>query len=450
MERILSLIGEILVEKYGASQQIEEPLPTPTLLEKTVTLLGQIPVPGWLSTRTTMEKSMIAGGACYMLWQAHRNGLFTKASRHIPKVVPGTAMFKRRFGKPTFVAEKSERVNLESRVEGSYENKMTPPGFQCKIGYWNGAEFNVIGSAIRLSVNGNDYLVAPDHVIGGDDSVEMYAYGKKGYVSISGTERIILDTDLAAIKMTNQQFSQIGMTVASIKTLPTSGSFVNIVGPMAMGTAAELKHDATIFGRVVYMGTTERGYSGSSYLVSGGSVGLHQAGGRVNSGYNIEYVHGLLCVVEKSYGESSKKWLEGQYQAGKKIKWQVTGDPDRIQVRINGKYTVVHRESMDEAFGTSWVDEEEIYVKSGSGYRDYESLPVVINSGEAKPVVANPGVSTGSVIQGGHEEPNPQLLIRGYSKLSKEQKLAFRKSLGLLTGPEIITAGQERQVKSTK
>lgn len=438
MERVIVSLLELALDRVRGP-----PIPPPTVMEKAISAVITIPVPNFISQRTGLELACLSSMAAYAVWQVARNNIHSKAMELSPKVIPGATWLRRHLSKTKFVSEKSVKTSLESRVDGSEERDMTPPKFQARIGIWKDADFVCIGNAVRYGF----YLIAPDHVIGGDDSVEKYVYGKKGYLSLVGRERIILDTDLAIIQMTSDEFSRIGLAESSTKTLPDYGTFVNIVGPLGQGTAADLKHDPHVFGRIVYNGTTLPGYSGSAYMMAGGIVGIHQTGGRINSGFNFEYIVNLLHIHLKTKQESSKKWLEAQYAARKTLRWETTGDPDVVQIRVNGKYVVVDRETMDEAFGTSWADDHEIRMKTEHGYKDYESAPISLVSGESKPVNSFPGVSTGLENQGGQNQPNHQHLIEMYRKLSKQQKTAFRKSLGQSPEPVSIINGPVKMDK---
>lgn len=448
MDRILAVIGEILIEKYGTpvvkvvASEVHRSATTIVMekLSSTVQVASQLPLPSILTNRTGLELAFIGSTLGVALWQGCRTGAFGALGRFSPKLVPGAAFVRRKFCKTTFSVDKPNNVTLESYREGSEESDMTPPKNQCKIGYWREGEFVVLGSALRFGLN----LVMLDHVAGGDPqtSVEKFAYGKQGYLSLKGREPDILDTDLMRLKLTEAEFSKIGIATTIIKTVPENGSFASCVGPLGKGTAGNIRHDAQVFGRLVYSGTTKYGYSGSAYSMAGGMVGIHQTGGAINSGYDAGYVACLLAILDKEVSESSKQWLEAQYRAGRKIKWAYTGDPDSVQVRIAGKYTIVQRESLEQTFGRNWDTKDELYMQSADGYRDYESAQP---SGEASPVVVFPGASTGTVEPRGSAQPNPQDLMNMYVSFSRQQRNAFRKLLHGSTAQQSIMSGPESQ-----
>lgn len=406
-------------------------------------LAREIPVPVMVSSRTGMEQMFLASAGAYVSWQAYRLGVFSFVGKHSSSLVPGVERVKRLF-KPLELAYDTERCtrrsNLESRRDGSEETFMTFPKSQCQIGFKRDGKFVVIGCAVRFA---HGVLVGPDHVLSDEDLEEKFAYGSQSTVSLKGKERIALDTDLVMIKLTDKEFSTIGIAECRITGLNDSGALAQIVGPEKKGTLGRLIHDKTIFGRVLYEGTTLAGYSGSIYASGHGTLGLHQMGGVVNSGYSASYVWMLVRQVLGLRFEDSDDWLMGQYKSGKRLKWNHHGDPEFVQVCVNGLYSTVKTASMTKAFGNKWSDSDGLLeMSSERAYGDYESRVEVVKSGEA-----SSSMHLGVLSLQENSQASSQLIVPSviaeYNKLSKKQQLAFRKSLGLQVKQMSVTNGPE-------
>lgn len=243
-------------------------------LRTTANAISRVPIPEIISNRTPMEKTLLPVVGGYICWQAYRCGVFGYMKKHAGKVLPGVTFVESVLQKkPRLTYDREaviKRVNLESRRQGSEESPMTMPPYQCAIGYKDGAEFKVIGYAIRMDEN---VLVGPDHVLSDDEDMNKQACGKQGIISLRGKDRIILDTDLVMIKLEPKDLSSIGIKQCKIGELPEHGQMAQIVGPRSLGTMGRLLHDTLSFGRVVYEGTTVGGYSGAAYQIGSAVVG---------------------------------------------------------------------------------------------------------------------------------------------------------------------------------
>lgn len=415
-------------------------------------LVSSVPIPSILSHRTNLEKAFIAGGLCYAVLQCNRFGLIDKLHAVTNVVVPGYAEIMSFFGRRLRVEvdphSYTNRNSFESRRDGSDERRMTTPSYQCKIGFKKEGKFYVIGCAVRFEEN---CLVGPDHVLSDEDLDEKFAFGRQGLVSLKGKERIMLATDLVMIKLTDKEFSSIGVTICKIVPVPERGAMAQIVGPDSMGTCGRIISDDINFGRVIYEGTTLAGYSGSSYSIGSGCAGVHQLGGKINGGLDASYIWMLIRSYLGFHYEESEDWLLGQFKAGKKLRWNPHGDPDYVQVHVGGIYSTVQKISMKKAFGKDWDSSEYVYSINKRTYSDGvkqgrmipESSPLDSSLGEDQDSMC---LGASSMLENSQElhQRILQNAISAYIQLSPKKQIAFRKQMMLSKKPPTIS-GQVSQ-----
>lgn len=385
-------------------------------------------------------KAAITGCVALTAWKAVDLGIHKQVSTLAQAVVPGLRWIRRRVG-PLQVQYDPQLFRksciLESRREGSDESVMTMPKSQCRIGIKRDGVLIVVGCAVRFD---GGYLVGPDHVLGGDETEPKYAYGSQSTVSLRNKERIPLDTDLVAIKLSDAELSTIGISVCKINAIPDCGSFGQIVGPESKGTVGIIKADARCFGRVIYEGTTLGGYSGAAYTVGAFVVGLHQMGGQLNGGYSASYVWSLLRLALNQRLESSDEWLLGQFKAGRRLTWRNTGDPDLVQIVINGAYSVVERDSMSRAFGNNWLDSDTIERATHEmSYGDYECTA----AGEANS--SKSGVSSQLENTPALDQQSLQDIMNELQTLSKKQRAGILRSIKQCKTPKSVLTGPEKR-----
>lgn len=419
-----------------------------TRLKPTFSVVDFVPgIPDCYSDRTTMEKAFICATVAYGGWFAYDKGLFSYVSRIGKAIIPGLKQLGRIFGPLETVLDpemQRSSVVLESRRIGSDEVVRSIPRCQAKVGVIRDGKFVVLGCAVRFE---NNVLVAPDHVIGGEELENKFVSGTQSMVSLKDKERIPLSTDLSMIILTDSEFSKIGISVCKIQPVSDVGAYASVVGPLARGTTGTLKNDPRCFGRVVYEGTTIAGYSGAAYTSGNVVLGIHQMGGMINGGFSASYVWTLIRQEKGLRFESSEDWLLGQYRAGKKLRWSAAGDPDYVQVVINGAYTNIETRSMLKAFGSDWQNNEVIEMVSRKSYDDsvMESAEV---SGEAGSSIL-PGVLNAQSSDQALVELNLQNVINAYSRLSRKQKKSFQKHNNLLNAQNNGTAGQASVLPAT-
>lgn len=165
--------------------------------------------------------------------------------------------------------------------------------------------------------------------------------------------------------------------------IPERGTIAIIVGPQGKGTQGKLEHDSTIFGRVIYHGTTLGGYSGAAYMVANQITGIHLNGGKRNGGFSASYIWVTLCFLEKVKQESTEDWLNNTFATKKRFLVDTTwGDLDTQRIKINGQFAVVERSSLAKTLGADWKkrmnEDGLVYLQKENQYED-----VIEESGEA-------------------------------------------------------------------
>lgn len=244
----------------------------------------------------------------------------------------------------------------ESYRAGSEELDMSIPTFQCTIYTKQGRELVIHGSAVRFE---HDYLVAPDHVLTASGPPKV-AKGRQGILELTaGFERVPLGTDMVGIKLTEQQFSLIGLSKAKVAYLPDRGIAAAIVSPRGKGTMSTLRADKRLFGIVEYQGTTAAGYSGAGYTVGNNILGVHQFGGATNGGLNASYIYARILAAEKKKSEATWEWLEkldGEYGG---VEYEEYG-LDEVMIKTGqNRYDIVSRDAVVKVYGHDYNTERD-------------------------------------------------------------------------------------------
>lgn len=332
-------------------------------------------------------------------------------------------------------------VVLESLREGSQEMPKIRPKVQAVVGRVNGGVFELHGSAVRI----NEYLVVPAHVVSSalDDERKIFVKGLQGVLSIGVEDFIQLDTDLMAVKLTEVQFSRIGIAICNIcESIPERGEWVDIVGVLDKGTVGKLTHDATCFGKAMYYGTTAAGYSGAPYMKGNQVVGIHCWGGRVNGGYSASFVKMLLNSLESRLYEDSADFVRNVKKSGRVKRSDVKHihGYDEVQIRYNGQYHRVTREAWfaatgaDMDFPVGWDDGDSVVPES------------LMNQGESRNL-GNPGASSSSGQPGNAQSSADTALIRRFKGLTKKQQRDLLKLVNSSSDQSKVTSGLLSQEK---
>lgn len=394
---------------------------------------------------TTLERLMIWGAIAYVAWWFGKFDGRKMVQTVLNKTVPGYRWVKYLFGvKPDIVVETRGALNvrknvLESVRDGSVETPMQTPKSQVLVGQLKEGNFHAHGCGVRF----RDFLVLPDHVLSyaNVDTKRTFIMGRQrnNQVEITNKDVETIDTDLVYVKLTENEWANVGAQVQTIRhDIPDMGCFASIVGASGQGTTGVLEHDPTVFGRVVYNGTTVGGYSGAPYMVQNQLAGIHQSGGNVNGGYSASYIWIVINQNEKIKEEDTADWMRKMFRTGKKI-WidSAYRDLDEIRIKVDGRYAVVLRDSLAQTYGSDWENDvvgNHLTMKDKPAYADFEAADTPIKgmcSGEEKPS-ENLGASSGLINSQVEEGDQVLTLTSGFSKLSRSQQMAVIKVLNAI------------------
>lgn len=200
------------------------------------------------------------------------------------------------------------------------------------------------GSAIRVQ----NWLVAPYHVVVQDERIGALVYKDSRnatMIPIDSKKFIQLEGDLAAASLTEAQFST--LSLGKVSTIPFESETMATVcsstkePEMSFGL---INHDRSVFGGVVFDGSTRSGFSGSAYMIGNRLAGMHVGGGVMNYGLSSTYI---LAMLERA--ESTAEFLEKIRRKGQTIVYQRNKfNPDEAIVFVNGRYYNVDLEDLTE------------------------------------------------------------------------------------------------------
>lgn len=397
-----------------------------------------VPMPTIWTSRTPLEKGLLAAGAAWCVWKAYDWKLYEYVHPVARQIVPGYKALADYFSPSEIFVETSQGlVQLESYRQNSAESRLTPPDFQCKVIRMVEGRQVLVGCAIRFPEGA---LVAPDHVFVKDGD-EKWVVGRQGRVNITKMELIPLDADCAMIM--GADFATIGVKEAKIGLIPARGAHVKVVGGEDKGTTAMLKIDHNSFGKTIYEGTTVPGYSGAAYTEGNLLLAMHQSGGNVNAGYNASYIYVLIRKYLNVRFEESTDFLMSQYKAGNKI-WAKEYGVDEVFVEINGKYHLMDVGNVNKVFGDAWKNSDGFIQGKRIQYDDSEPECVEKPSGEENNS-KNPGaLSTSERNQDIVQDP-VQALMSAYIKLPKKLQRSFRQLTNTSQMQQPTTDGQNAQ-----
>ncbi|APG75840.1 hypothetical protein 1 [Hubei sobemo-like virus 47] len=377
----------------------------------------------------TKKRFAMVALSAYLLWfvKNHRKSIWSIIRRLMDFVVPGFKSIRSYVtGKveviqPSTQLETRESV-LESIREGSLLTPMSMPKVQVLVGQMKNGEFCVHGCGVRMEL----FLVMPDHVWSysqlESETKRVWLLGpRKGKpMEVTFKEIEIIDTDLVYTKLSPDEWSMLAVGVSTLyHEVQFAGSYAAIVGPMGLGSTGLLRHDSTVFGRVVYDGSTTGGFSGAAYVVAGRLAGVHQRGGPVNGGYSASYIWVTLCAMEKLKQEATEDWLRNSFKNKKRVRVdQSWKDLDTVRVQVDGQYAIIDKDSMRKTFGKNWNEELSSFkVPKSLGYADAEEF----ESGEVK---SSKGPGALNVLDRTQEEVSSpvHVLTAGFKQLSDQEQ----------------------------
>nr|WKV33739.1 MAG: RNA-dependent RNA polymerase [Riboviria sp.] len=347
-----------------------------------VSVVGRIPVPVRVLESSKTERVLVGAAIGYGLWLAHTSGY--RFGLDLYRWVPGLSYFRSLNSLPEklakgFAACRCEVVGESARA-GSREMPLTTSKSQVKVGVINNGNLECIGGAVRFP---GDWLVGPDHVLSVAGGLKLVIRGTQGTLPLSDRERVLLATDMVAIKLTPVEWSAVGAQIASIGAL-TGSEMANVVGPMGQGTTGEIRN-GFVMGTLEYSGTTLAGYSGCGYFIGNACIGIHQRGGAVNGGMASAYLRMLLNRLDSVVPESDI--LVRFLKSKRRFRIRVSpGNPDELEIEAGGNYytreyseveVLVGAEKLEKALSTGYHQND-----GGYGFTDTEeeSRPVFPNA----------------------------------------------------------------------
>nr|UGO57499.1 MAG: hypothetical protein 1 [Riboviria sp.] len=246
-----------------------------------------------------------------------------------------------------------DEVEAESLCPGSPIATRAIPACQATIAMQSGDNLIAVGSAIRTSTG----LWVPSHVIEsatfGSSTAYIVGHSKNGkntrpLYQCEIEDAVNFGTEMLNIRISDNELSALALKVAQFTPLDKFGATATIAGPDSSGSMGLLKPDATEMGRVVYHGSTVKGYSGSAYMLNSRVAGIHLCGGKAgNAGQEALFLKACLSIQDQdTTAESSedffRKWFDDNpdheisYQADKAVVRDTSGhyhvaDSDLVQ-----------------------------------------------------------------------------------------------------------------------
>lgn len=225
------------------------------------------------------------------------------------------------------------------------------PSFQCFIHRAvDGEAKEFLGMGFRIE----NAILTAYHVLAGYDQ----------FVITTNVSSIVVDADkargfpmedVAYFLLEERDFSMLGMAKATLleHAVPDDHPiYCQIFGPgtpvsYTMGTVESAKN----FGKVVYSGSTGKGFSGSPYIIHKQVVGMHLGAGVLNLGVDAAFLRMLLSTSPEDTEDWLMQELERDVLKGKKVEWRHSpGDPEEVYVKRQGRYFVMAAEDFFDRY----------------------------------------------------------------------------------------------------
>jgi len=232
-------------------------------------------------------------------------------------------------------------VQLESAVIGS--NFTTVPRSKIpkvQVAVYSITREGTLSRYLGVATRIGDWLVVPQHVIAAEEVISLLSMASEPALSYKiGTEGFEpIEGDLSAMRMSEENFSKLGMVKASLATVEdASMSSVTSSSKDPEVSFGILTHDTKVFGAMVFQGSTKGGFSGAPYMIGRQIAGIHLGGGVMNYGLNATYIQALLQKPEET-----AEWLMKLRQKRGKLRYSRSKfNPDEAQVFAYGRYHTV-------------------------------------------------------------------------------------------------------------
>jgi len=200
-----------------------------------------------------------------------------------------------------------------------------------------------LGVGVRIM----DWFVVPYHIVKSEEVLAALVMKSdhNDAIKISTEKFDVIDGDVAAMKMSEATFSQLGLVKAPLS--PIEGEMIVAVTSSTkepQTSFGTLLNDKYVFGGVVYRGSTQNGFSGAAYMVGKAIAGIHLGGGQTNYGVSATYV---LSLLQKP--EDTAEWLQRVRRKRGPLRYQRSRfSPDEAIVFVNGRYYTVDMSLLDQ------------------------------------------------------------------------------------------------------
>lgn len=232
----------------------------------------------------------------------------------------------------------------ERMMPGSNYIRMARPSYQAVLMASVGeGPFYVSGQCFRV----DDFLLTAWHVVSGADSLKVVT--EMGELVMHKSRFEQLEGDVAFARMTQPEFSRLGMSTARLSKVALdndTGAYVHVTGPG--DTSLGLVQPHNVFGFVTYSGSTKPGFSGAPYAINNMVLGMHLGGNTTNMGYEAGYLQMLMQRLQENTEDfmllqASKPGAKFQHKRS-------PYNPDEHMVRMNGRYYLVDDDTLDKMY----------------------------------------------------------------------------------------------------
>nr|QHA33728.1 hypothetical protein [Atrato Sobemo-like virus 6] len=252
-------------------------------------------------------------------------------------------------------------TGVERMMAGSDFFNAPIPNFQAEVHVAFNGLYHFSGNCACVTVPGlgdRAILVTAAHVLSGASHVRVKTARASLDIDLSRWVQAINCTDMSVVVITNDEKSTLGLSSGKLRAAAMTTrayAHVNSRGRAAIGYVRESPDD-TDFGRIVFDGSTIKGYSGSPYYMGNVIFGMHTGYNTMNGGMDAAYMVCMLKfairqnLIAGENPEDSDAWVEDQLMKGRDHKITRTGGGDEWQVKLAGQYFIVDDERMNELY----------------------------------------------------------------------------------------------------
>lgn len=368
-------------------------------------------------------------------WVVHDVSSFVPAYRKIAAVVGGGLMLwggvkvvkKLMTPKMSVVVDPAAK-DVEGLLPG---NPLLEGGRQPKcqvtVAVKRGNQLCVVGAGIRVE----NYLITPTH--NGYSGYDMYLLaevnGSSVELKVDPQTEVVVAADVSAFLVPEAAWSRLGVTTAKLTPLNREAT-VTVTSSCDKKFSVGTLKSTTPFGRVVYQGSTQPGFSGSAYLCGASVLGMHTHGGINAGGYESLYIYKRLRAIVGEHPEDSEAYI--LQQTGQDYDYELL-DEDKALVRFGtGHYHLTTSEIVEKLKklnkrSLDWSEEVEIdELERELASRDYvpECLLKAGFSGEGQRPAVKESVTPVAQCPPGSPSLRPSALPRPTGKLLTPTKLS--------------------------